>query len=115
MHDPEALNPEKPYYVEVALRTSRDRVQRSDSWYDPNAVGVWAGSFKLISRKEEYSMLATYADNQFPKPVDIQEEAILFNYLSGLLESFREVPLDFTESELSDEKLTALQGLGYVQ
>lgn len=113
--DPGTLDPEKPYYVEVELRTSRDTVQRNDPWYDPNAVGVWAGPFKLISRKDEYRLFNTFTDNRFPTRVDIDEEAIIFNYLSGLIDTFREVPLDFSEGEVTDEMLQQLRGLGYVQ
>jgi arylsulfatase A-like enzyme len=113
--DPDSLDPEKPYYVEVELRTSRDTVQRNDAWYDPNAVGVWAGPLKLISRKDQYRLLNTYADNRFPTPADPEDEAIMFNYLSGLIDTFREVPLDFAAGNVPDEMLQQLRGLGYTQ
>ncbi|MDX1572213.1 MAG: sulfatase [Xanthomonadales bacterium] len=113
--DPELLDPNQPYYVEVELRTERDTVQRDDPWYDPDAVGVWAGDLKLISRHDEYRLLETYTDNSFPTPVDPEAEQTMFNYLSGLIDSFRETKIDFTEAELSEETIKQLQGLGYVQ
>lgn len=114
--DQESLKPDRPYFAEVELRTRRKRPKlRDDSWYDPNAVGVWAGDLKLVSRLDSYSLLETYPDNRPPSPVDPQAEAIMFNYLSGLIDSFREVEIDFTEADLPDDVLRQLQGLGYVQ
>ncbi len=112
---PDRLDPEKPYFVEVELRTSRDTVQRNDAWYDPNAVGVWAGGMKLISRHDHYGLFETYPDNRFPKRLRKRDEAIMFNYLSGLIDTFRETALDLAEGDVSEEELQQLRGLGYVQ
>jgi arylsulfatase A-like enzyme len=112
---PERLDPEKPYFVEVELRTSRDTVQRNDAWYDPNAVGVWAGGLKLISRHDKLGFFETYADNRFPEHVRPKDEPIMFNYLSGLIDTFRETALDLTSGDVSEDELKQLRGLGYVQ
>jgi len=114
--DIDSLDPEKPYFAEVELRSIRDSEKRQKSnWYDPNALGVWAGNFKLVSRHDASTLLHTYTDNTLPTAMDIGDEPILFNYMSGLIESFRETPLDFAEGEVTEEMLEQLRGLGYVQ
>jgi arylsulfatase A-like enzyme len=112
---PERLDPEKPYFVEVELRTSLDKRKLKGSFYDPNAVGVWSGNFKLILRKDHYKMYETYTDNRFPSKVNLTEEPILFDYLAGLIETFQQTELDLTSGTVTEDQLRQLQGLGYVQ
>ena len=112
---PESLDPKQPYFVEVALRTSRDANHRTDSWYDPNAVGVWAGNYKLILRNGEYRMFETFSDNRFPRRVALADEPILADYLAGLIETFHQTGLDMESGTVSEEQLQQLRGLGYVQ
>jgi arylsulfatase A-like enzyme len=111
----ESLDPKRPFFVEVALRTSRNTNLRSDAWYDPNAVGVWAGNYKLILRKGEYRMFETFSDNRFPRRVALADEPILSDYLAGLIETFQQTELDMESGPVSDEQLQQLRGLGYVQ
>lgn len=111
--EPEALDPEKPYFAEVALRTSGEKAQ--ESWYDPNALAVWVGDLKLVSRRDEQSLFATFRGNRPPRPVEPGEETIMLNYLAGLIDTFRETELDLTSGELSEDALEELRGLGYVQ
>ena len=112
---PETLDPNKPYFVEVELRTSQNNRKLNSTFYDPNAVGVWSGSFKLIFRKDEYQMYETYADNRFPSKVNLAEEPIIFDYLAGLIETFQQTELDMTSGTVTKDQLRQLQGLGYVQ
>jgi len=112
----DALDPNKPYYVEVELRTNADTRDIADAGgYDPNAVGVWSGDFKVVSSNNRVRMFATASDNRFPRLINQKKEPILFDYLSGLVESFQETELDMTESTISEDQLKELQGLGYVQ
>jgi len=115
MLQPESLDPKQPYFVEVALRTSGDANHRTDTWYDPNAVGVWAGNYKLILRKGEYRMFETFSDNRFPRRVSLADEPILSDYMAGLIETFQQTELDIESGTVSDEQLQQLRGLGYVQ
>jgi hypothetical protein len=112
---PELLDPKQPYFVEVAVRTSSDTNHPSATWYDPNAVGVWAGNYKLILRKGEYRMFETFSDNRFPRRVALADEPILSDYLAGLIETFQQTELDMESGTVSDEQLQQLRGLGYVQ
>ena len=111
----ESLNPDTPYFVEVALRTSRDKIQLNNSWYDPNALGVWSGDFKLILRQDRYTMFRTWPDNRFPSPVELESEPIISDYLAGLIDSFHEVEIDSASGNLLEDELRELQGLGYTQ
>lgn len=115
MLHPETLDPEKPYFAEVELRTSKDKRQNHETWYDPNAVGVWSGDYKLVFRKGNYQMYETQTDNRFPKLIKSEEEPILFDYLAGLIETFQQTELDLKSGSVSEEQLRQLQGLGYVQ
>ena len=115
MLQPGSLDPKQPYFVEVALRTSSDTNHPNDTWYDPNAVGVWAGNYKLILRKGEYRMFETFSDNRFPRRVAPADEPILSDYLAGLIETFQQTELDMESGTVSDEQLQQLRGLGYVQ
>ncbi len=115
MLQPETLDPEKPYFAEVELRTSRDKRQHNEAWYDPNAIGVWSGNYKLILRKSNYQMYETRTDNRFPKSIESEEEPILFDYLAGLIETFQQTELDLKSGDVTEEQLQQLQGLGYVQ
>jgi arylsulfatase len=112
---PESLDPDKPYFAEVELRTSRKANRVDNSEYDPNAVGVWSGDFKLVLRKKQYRMFETFADNRFPRLMPLTEEPIMFDYLAGLIDSFHQMELDMTSGDVSDDQLQQLQGLGYVQ
>lgn len=111
--DPAALDPDRPYFAEVALRTSQVKPERS--WYDPNALGVWIGDLKLVSRHEQQTLLATFPDNREPELVPIGNEPIMLNYMAGLIETFREMELDLSQGELPEDALEELRGLGYVQ
>ncbi len=111
----ENLDPGKPYFAEVELRTSKDKRQNSETWYDPNAIGVWSGDYKLVLRKGHYQMYETHTDNRFPKLIEAEEEPILFDYLGGLIEAFQQTELDLKSGTVTEEQLRQLQGLGYVQ
>lgn len=114
--DTDDLDPERPYYAEVELRTTEiDADKAGEAWYDPDAVAVWAGNMKLESRLGSSWLLETNAGNELPEPVNPGSEAIMFNYLSGLVDSFRQAELDLTASQLSEEQLEELRGLGYTQ
>lgn len=114
--DPESLDPEKPYFAEVALRTSKEIERHTeDDWYDPNALAVWVGDLKLVSRQDRQTFFAIHSGHREPQAVPGGEESIMLNYMAGLIETFRETPLDLTRSELSEDALEELQGLGYVQ
>lgn len=111
--DPAALDPEKPYFAEVALRTPEEKPE--ESWYDANALGVWIGGLKLVSRHEHQTLFATFADDREPEPVPTGDEPIMLNYMAGLIETFRETELDLSQGELPEDALEELRGLGYVQ
>ena len=93
----------------------RSEEKRQAPWYDPGAVGVWVEDLKLVSRHGGFELRGTYADARLPTPIAPADEAIMLEYMTGLLESFRETELDLTESELSEELQQELKGLGYVQ
>jgi len=111
----ESLDPDKPYFAEVELRTQTDEQAVKETFYDPNAVAVWSGDFKLVVRKGKYQMFETSTGNSFPKPLVLTEEPIMFDYLSGLIEAFQKTKLDMTSGEVTEEQLKELQGLGYTQ
>lgn len=114
--DSDELDPDRPYYAEVELRTSDINPEKAaESWYDPDALAVWAGDLKLESRLGRTWLQHTNAGAELPEPVDPDSEEIMYNYLAGLVDSFREAELDLTESELSEEQLEELRGLGYTQ
>lgn len=116
IRDPDALDPDRPYFAEVELRTSKiDSDKLNQPWYDPNAVAVWVGGLKLESKQGRLALLETHTDNELPESVDPDSEPIMLNYMSGLIDTFRETELDLTESSLSEEELEELRGLGYVQ
>ena len=112
----ENLSPDKPYFVEVELRTDgKDTWGFTGGGYDPNAVAVWSGDFKLISRNGNYQLYETRVDNQFPKGLKQSDEPIMFDYLAGLIEAFQETELDMTSGDVTEDQLRELQGLGYTQ
>ncbi len=114
--DTNTLDPDRPYYAEVELRTSDINPEKAaESWYDPDAVAVWAGDLKFESRLGRTWLQHTNTGAELPEPVDPDSEEIMYNYLAGLVDSYREAELDLTESELSEEQLEELRGLGYTQ
>lgn len=114
--DEGALDPERPYFAEVELRTSqRDPDKANAPWYDPNAVTVWVDDLKLESKQGRLSLLETHVENQLPNPVDPESEGTMVNYMSGLIDTFRETELDLTTDGLSEKEREELRGLGYVQ
>jgi len=114
--DVEILSPDKPYFAEVELRTDgKDTRGLKGVGYDPNAVAVWTGDFKLVSRNGNFQLYETRVDNQFPKGMKETDESIMFDYLAGLIEAFQETELDLTSGDVTEDQLKELQGLGYTQ
>ena len=47
--------------------------------------------------------------------LDSSSDPILADYLAGLIDGFHALEIDMSQSEVSEEDLRILQGLGYTQ
>lgn len=116
--EPEALADDWPYIAEVELRTPKekrwDEIKESKG-YDPKAVAVYAGNFKMTYRHGDYKLYETGTDLKVAKRLDMDAEAVMADYMQGLVDAFSATELDLTQDEISDEDLRILQSLGYVQ
>ncbi len=114
--DPASLDPAKSYFAEVEFREETLFGAKSrDSWYDPDAVGIWAGDLKLVEALGRKNLFETSIGNRLPRPVDPLNESIMYHYLVGQIETFREIEKIDSPGEISDSAREELQGLGYVQ
>ena len=116
--NPEALEEDWPYFAEVAVRRPTDRNwerTRDSTTYDAEALAVYTGPFKLTYRNGHYKLFETGKWLLVARPLNSEHDAIMADYLQGLIESFRETDVDLTAGEVSEEDLKALQGLGYTQ
>lgn len=113
----ELLAPDFPYFVEVKLRTSKEfkenELQAGN--YDPDALAVYSGDFKLTHQNGKYRLYETEIAQNGVRVIEDGNEPVLAEYLKGLVESFLDSELGWTETEISENNLRQLQGLGYVQ
>jgi len=112
-----SLAPDFPYFVEVKLRTSEEfkenELQAGN--YDPDALTVYSGDFKLTHQNGKYRLYETEIAQNGVRVVEDGIEPVLAEYLKGLVESFLDSEVGWTEAEISENNLRQLQGLGYVQ
>ncbi len=116
--NPEALKPDHPYFAEVALRTEKDRNWqrvKDSRKYDPHALAVYAGPFKMVYRHDEYRLFETAYELKVARQLKRREEKIIADYLQGLLETFQQSALDMSGGEASEESVEQLKSLGYTQ
>lgn len=107
-----------PYFAEVAIRKSTDgnwERTRELKNYDAEALAVYSGPFKMTFKHGQYSLFETDIRRNKANKLELTEEAVMSDYLQGLLVSFQEIELDMSEGEVSEEDLKILQSLGYIQ
>lgn len=108
-----------PYFAEVELRTKEthknwERIKDSKT-YDASAVAVYSGPFKMTFKHDAFELFETASELTVARPLNLQDEPVMADYLQGLIETFNETELDLSQDEISDEDLRVLQSLGYVQ
>ena len=115
---PDLLEDDWPYFAEVALRTPKhkrwDEISSRGN-YDPNAVAVYVGPYKMTYKQERYRLFRTREDWDEARVVRRGQEEETRRRLAGLIETFHETALDFSTDELSDEEIETLRSLGYTQ
>lgn len=117
--DESGLADDWPYFAEVELRTEQTHKNweqiKDSKTYDPNAVAVYSGPFKMVYKHDRYELFETGSELQVARPLELQQEPVMADYLQGLIESFHETELDLSKGDISEEELRVLQSLGYVQ
>ena len=108
----DAEDTDRVYFAEVELRTEE---RERPGWYDPDALAVYSGEFKFVSRAGNDEFIELNRDDIIETPVAGDQHAAIREYLAGLVDEFRAQGLDLTPAEISDEDAEQLQGLGYVQ
>ncbi len=100
-----------PYFVEVR---SRD-VRRAGFEYDPDAVGVYLGSLKLVDSTAGTLLYDLEASPEEAQPADIAANAEIVAALSSRISDFRTGASAARPTELDEETLEELRSLGYIQ
>ena len=80
----------------------------------------WFAQREIVEMSRETSSAAfehleTELENNQERKIISGDEMSIAEYLTGLIETYRESEIDFTAGAVSDEDLEMLQGLGYVQ
>jgi len=110
--NPDALADDWPYFVEVAVRAETDRNwdrTKDSNTYDANRLAVYTGPFKMTYYFDQYTLYETGQDLLVARRVKQENEAVMADYLQGLIDSFQEVELDLSKGEVSDEDLRILR------
>lgn len=102
---------ERSYFSEVALKKQKDM----GDWYDPDAVAVYNGPFKLVVSHGESTLFDLEQDPWGRQPVSIDRHPGVAEFLRGEASIFLDTKSLANEAELDEAAIEELRSLGYIQ
>lgn len=102
---------ERSYFSEVALK-ERDTMAQ---WYDPDAVAVYNGPFKLVLSNGQSSLYDLDRDPWGRRPVSVEDHPGVAEFLRTEADVFLDRQSLATEAELDEAAIEELKSLGYIQ
>lgn len=102
---------ERSYFSEVALKSAAD----PGGFYDPDAVAVYNGPFKLVLSHGRTSLYDLDRDPRARRPVDEARHPGVAEFLRGEAGQFMDRQSLATEADLNEAAIEELRSLGYIQ
>lgn len=102
---------ERSYFSEVALKDP----ESTGDWYDPDAVAVYNGPFKLVMSHGESKLYDLEQDPRGINPVSAGKYAGIREFLQDEARIFLDRESLASEAELDEAAIEELKSLGYIQ
>ncbi len=102
---------ERSYFSEVALK-ERDTMAQ---WYDPDAVAVYNGPFKLVLSNGQSTLYDLDQDPWGRRPISVEDHPGVAEFLRTEADVFLDRQSLATEAELDEAAIEELKSLGYIQ
>lgn len=103
---------ERSYFSEVALKKNAESV---GPWYDPDAVAVYNGPFKLVMSQGQTSLYDLANDPWGRRPVSVESHQGIAEFLQAEAAMFLDRESLANEADLDEAAIQELKSLGYIQ